>query len=58
MAYVETAWWLVSWPSCNQSYGLFQARFVDCLGLTFELSSKLSCGLCMSSLWPIMAGVV
>ena len=27
-------------------------------GLISELSSELSCGLCMASLWPVMAGGV
>ena len=37
MAYVETTLWLVSWPSCNQSCGLFQAKCGDCLGTDFGI---------------------
>ena len=35
MAYVETDLWLVSWLGCNQSCGLFRARFWDYLGTDF-----------------------
>ena len=52
MACVETYWWLVSWPSCNQSYGLFQARFRDYLGTDYGIVLQplygRVCSLCMA----------
>ena len=63
--------WGCLWPMlrllCGWFHGLIVISLVDSFrpdlgtiwGLISELSSKLSCSLCMASLWPIMAsGVV
>ena len=36
----------------------FRPDFKTVWGLISELSSELSCSLCMASLWPVMAGGV
>ena len=58
MVYVEIALWLVSWPGYISLVDCFRPNLGTLWGLIFELSSELSCGLCMASLWLIMAGGV
>ena len=50
MAYVEISLWLVSWPGCISLADCFRLNLGTVWGLIFELSSKLSRGLCMASL--------
>ena len=38
-AYVETAWWLVARPDCNQSCGLFVgiSYATTCVGISYAI---------------------